>query len=877
MRLESTFGHRVRSWLHLQMFLRSATRWCLAAALVAAAPATAASAEPNAADERTSLGSHIPGSVGGVRPVHVITRQEIERSGAATVAELVSSLNGYNYFGVYRSLVGGAQYLVNGRPIVALNSVPVHAVERIEILSDSAGALYPGGPGGAINIVLRHGFEGATAWAGAERPARPGSEIENAGALWGGKIGRGRLTVGVDGFRRGEIRGKDRAHTRASWTNGGSFAGTSGVSVGGNTVFFTDGKGTDDKEDDTTVARPLGACSGGGYTGVLLNPFSQPGSGCGFAWADIAWIDDHERLGLYSLFADFDHPIGNGATFYAGARFAQGREEFRYAPSVGTLDFDYSDNPSSDLLSFRTRLLSSDLDLPAGLNVNDVTAVSLRHRFTGHGNRDWRTDILEYDVAAGVRGRLGAGIGYDMHVRSHRYSNVERGAYFVSESLITEAIVDGSYYLEDPLNPPADRAEAHRQAISDSTLRQKQVTVTSIRGAQLTLNGPAVALPGGPMRWAAGLEVDHLEERDIQTFRGRSGTHDVSDVVGQGGASYSGERLRWSVFGELRLPLHRDWTVALAARHDRYDDVGPTWSYQAATVWRVHKALSLRGSWETGRTPAGLSSLNSPAIEYFPRVCDSKTWTGPRMDCPTNQIDAVTGGNPELEPSRTQAYTIGAKATLGRFFVSADWFRIEESETPGRLSTQKIVDIDAGGGALPPGAAVIRDGTLITSIVNPIVNSGKSETSGVNVRAGARWKFDELDTGVDLRWVHVLEAESSVGGIEQPGDFPRNRIHATLSAGPGLRGNGWVVDWNIRAVTEASNTDNTGRFETWIGHDIGLNWRNIFGVKDLTIRGGVLNLGDAGPQTDTSNPGSTIGRYDAVRGRTFYLSLKAKW
>ncbi len=881
--LESIFGRRGRHSPFRQMRCCSPARWCLAAALAVAAPAAAASAEPTAADERTSVGSRIPGSA-AVRPVHVITRQEIERSGAITVTQLVSSLNGYNYFGTYRPLLGGTVFLVNGRPLVGLNTLPVPAIERIEILSDSGGALYPGSPGGAINIVLRHGFEGATAWAGTERPARPGSEIENTGGMWGGKVGRGRLTVGVEGFRRAEIRSKDRAHTRASW--GRSFADTAGVSVGGNTVFITDGKGTaTDGTDDTTIARPLGACSGGGYTGALLNPEGQPGSGCGFAWANIAWIDDHDRYGQYSLFANFDYPLGNGATFYAGARVAQGREESRYAPSVGRLDVDFSDDPndpndgpSTEELAFRTRLLSSpDLDLPGDLVEANVTGVSLRHRFTAHGNRDWRTDVLEYDVASGLHGRLGAGIGYDMHVRSHRYSELTRGTYFVSRSLIEQAIIDGRYYFEDPLNPPDERADAHRAAIRESTLRQKSSVLYTIRGAQFSLNGPGAALPGGAMRWAAGLEVNHEEERSNQFYRGRSGIHDVSDVVGQGGTSYSGERLRWSAFGELRLPLHRDWTVALAARHDRYDDVGPTWSYQAATVWRMHRILSLRGSWEAGRVPADISTLNSPAFEYFPRVCDTKTWTGPRADCPNSQINGEVVPSPELEPSRRQAYTIGAKATLGRLSVSADWFRIEESETPANMSTQKIVDIDAEGGSLPPGAAVIRDGTRITNIVNPIINSGESETSGVNIQAGARWKLDELDTGFDLRWVHILNSESRVDGVEQPGDFARNRVHATLSAGPGLRGNGWVVDWHIRAVTESANISNTGLFETWIGHDIGLNWRNVMGIEDLTLRGGVFNLGDAGPQTDTSNRGSTIGRYDSVRGRTFYLSLKAKW
>ena len=306
------------------------------------------------------------------------------------------------------------------------------------------------------------------------------------------------------------------------------------------------------------------------------------------------------------------------------------------------------------------------------------------------------------------------------------------------------------------------------------------------------------------------MEVDHREERSIRTYRSGSGTHDVSDVLGSGGTSYTGERLRWSAFGELRLPLHRDWTVALAARHDRYDDVGPAWSYQVASVYRLHKVLSLRGSWETGRTPAALGDLHASESLFYPRICDSKTFTGPRADCPRTQVEAVTRGNPELEPDRRQTYTFGAKAILGKLSVSVDWFRIEASDTPGQLSTQKIVDIEAAGGSLPAGAAVIREGNLITRIVNPLVNSGESEVSGLDIRAGARWKIRRAR----FRLRSALAAPARIRGLGR-----RNRAarrfpaqphprHAERGSGPAQRAAGSSAGTsarspNIRTATAA--------------------------------------------------------------------------
>ena len=131
----------------------------------------------------------------------------------------------------------------------------------------------------------------------------------------GGKVGRGHLVIGADVFRRGEIRSADRAYSRASWTEGGAFTDTAGVSIGGNTLFIPTADGT--------VARHLGDCSGQGYTGILDRPGGYSGTGCGFAYADFAW--ERARLDRQSLFASLDYPLDKNATLYFDGRFAQGK------------------------------------------------------------------------------------------------------------------------------------------------------------------------------------------------------------------------------------------------------------------------------------------------------------------------------------------------------------------------------------------------------------------------------------------------------------------------------------------------------------------------------------------------------------------------
>ena len=189
-------------------------------------------------------------------PLAVIDRTDIELSGARDVSDLLLGRLDYNSFGLHRPFVlgsGRVAVLVNGRRIsdsaFDLDTLPMSAVERIEILSDGAAALHGGyAIGGVVNIVLRRDHEGVGVHASAERPAEAGGDAEHLGVLWGGALGAGHITLGADIFRRQEIRNADRDYSRASWSPGGSFADASGVSVGGNTVFISTG--------GSSVARP---------------------------------------------------------------------------------------------------------------------------------------------------------------------------------------------------------------------------------------------------------------------------------------------------------------------------------------------------------------------------------------------------------------------------------------------------------------------------------------------------------------------------------------------------------------------------------------------------------------------------------------------
>lgn len=556
----------------------------LAAALVIMAAFVAVPGGATAAERAVSVASRIPGSLAdAARPVTIIDREDIALSGMTDLYDLLVGRAAYNDFGLHRPLVLGsshAVFLIDGRRIpnpdttYVLEFLPLSAVERVEILSSGATAIHGSeAVAGAINIVLRRDYKGFEVQASGEQPSARGADLGQGGFLWGGALGRGNLMIGFDAYRRQEIRSADREYSRAKWTPGGEFADTSGVSIGGNTLFIPTETGL--------VARPIGECSGGGYVGPLMNPAGIPGSGCGYAYADIAW--ETADFGRWSTFVNFDHPFGEKSDIYLHTRIARADMSFRYAPSVG--DFVIPASPE-----LQERLLDAYPEIGEA-----PPAVLLYHRFVGHGNRDWRSKLDEFDVTLGVKGKLPGGVGYDVHLRAYRFEEVENGETFVSESEIGWLSALGNYDFENPLSS----APTHLEALRASALRLDHHHGITHKVLRASLDGKAFPLAGGDVRWAAGAEIDDERQHDDSGYTHAfvfGDTHDAADVLGSGGITFKGERRRMSGFAEVRLPPLPDWSVTLAGRHDNFDDVDGVSSLQVSSAYRLNRMFTLRGS-----------------------------------------------------------------------------------------------------------------------------------------------------------------------------------------------------------------------------------------------------------------------------------------
>ena len=138
-------------------------------------------------------------------PISIITRADIDRTGATTAQDLVGLIP--SVFGglVVASNVGSTgnassagmrgldpKYtlvLLNGRRVanyafgnspVDLNSIPLSAVERVEVLRDGASAIYGADAvAGVINFILRKDYQGLEVSGYANKVTQGGGETRS--------------------------------------------------------------------------------------------------------------------------------------------------------------------------------------------------------------------------------------------------------------------------------------------------------------------------------------------------------------------------------------------------------------------------------------------------------------------------------------------------------------------------------------------------------------------------------------------------------------------------------------------------------------------------------------------------------------------------
>jgi iron complex outermembrane recepter protein len=762
----------------------------------------------------------------GAQPVTVYTRADLEASGSTTVAEFIRSAP-FSSAGQFRPQGGSSAQafsgvslrglgsnrtlvLVDGRRVAKapnvgdsadMNSIPMAAVERIEILTDGASAIYGSDAiGGVVNVILRKDFDGLILSYGETKPSVKGGDRQEASAILGMTGEKGRIIVGASKTSRDIIFVRDYP-----W---GAARGASSFSNN----FF---RGTSDGEGGFFRGPFLGIA---GTCNFPDKGFYVTGGRCRYDFNLVA--ADEAALSTKSVFGRGEYKIAADWTGYLNVSNTQVNSFGRYAP----VPDDIIVQPSSPLNTF-----------------GSTTPIILAHRFAAAGNRDTGTDGALNDITLGVQGSF-QGVDVDMGARRTTSKIVETGRGFVVRSLATEAINNGTYNVTNPfLNTPALLASITTTTGRDSLWAQNDLY------ANATFD--MFKMAGGTSRIYVGVESSKQIYKDIYDSLSEGG-----QVLGSSGNSAAGQRRVDSLTSEMFFPITKALEGSLAARYERYTDYGGDFSPKVSLKFKALDNLALRATAGKGFRAPSLPDLNQKPSFSADSVIDLRncladgSFTAAECATETFQINGLRISNPNLKSEKSTQFSLGLiwDATQNVSFETTYW-NTKIKNVISFISAQTIANRDANIAAgqpsrpIPAGLGITRDPTTgaIQQIVSGFANEGELQATGIDLRLDVKHAYETLGKFKHrFQWSELLNWKNDGTELKKTWGLPKSRarMENTWTYGP--------VEATYALNLIGKNGGDVREFSepqapAYVTHDIQLQWTTP--IKGAKLTFGAVN------------------------------------
>ncbi|WP_223789473.1 TonB-dependent receptor plug domain-containing protein [Marinicella meishanensis] len=813
----------------------------------------------------TVTGSRIKRSdVEGALPITVITREQIELSGESNAADYIRNLT-FNSSGSFRPQSGSSAQgeatvslrgLGSARTLVLidnrrlpkspstgssqnLSTLPMGAIERIEVLSDGASAVYGSDAiGGVINIITRSDYQGAELMLGTADVSIPanGGEREEGSIVFGASADRSSLLAGVSWNDREIVFARD-----FPWN-------VPGASVYGNSfTTITDGF---DNFNWTSFANGAGCDFPG--TGFFTTPNANSLNGTRCAY-DFTLVSANEAsTENKSFYAKATHEINTNWVLWANTTFSQAESFGRYAPVPDSSFFStpLSANSPNNPTNPNSPLYDPSLGL-------DPQAVNWWHRFDALGNRDGTVTSQQLDFLIGTTGQIGrAEVEFGLRHTDNRDDTV--GKNYLLRSAAVNLIESGAYNLANPYNAPDSVLNAMRITI----FRESKYDQDELFGS---VAFDLFDLDGGPASMYLGAE--YREEKYSDQYDPQS---EAGQVGGSSGNSAAGNRDVTSLFFEALFPVLDNLEFNLAGRYDDYSDFGDNFSPKLSVRWQPLDNLTVRGSYGQGFRAPTLPVLTAKPSFSATSVRDPQSCVnqGQVPTC-TLQINDIIQANPNLQPEDSDQFSLGvAYEPVDWFNFTLDYWNIEISNRIRSFTAQFIINAEINGDPIPAGLSCQRSPNgSITQCFSGFGNQGLVETSGLDVNARFNYAFWGGNMTTNIQLSHLLD-QSVDGGrelVKSPG-VPENRVVVSNQYAIG----DWSFAYNINYIGDQDADANNTSAPSWTTHDLQLNYHANWDGR-FTL--GVRNAGEKFPPIGRGNIGSRnydFNLYDGF-GRVTYF------
>ncbi len=887
----------------------------------------------------------------GALPIQTITAAEIARAGITTAEQLVSMLSA-NSSGVDnmvsnqggdflnsliftgRSANNGSSavalrglgpqntlVLLNGRRVsshglngssVDLNSIPLAALDRVEILKDGASAIYgTDAIGGVMNFILKRDYRGFEISGLADATQAGGGNVFRGNALFGaGSLDSQGFNVmaSLSVEKQERLRGSQRdfhngyqpARGLAPDTTGTPFA-TINAAAGTALPRAFVLPGSTQSYNRVNLLSLEGKCDS------IPNTYPYRG--------DITGSNNNNKACAYDYGKDWSlqQPVER-VNLVARGMFKLGSEH------TGTVELTGSRvNSSNEYTHNQITAVARGANYPAfikdanGVDVRspyylDLTgqvpgfdntkAIRLRWRCLDCGTRQQETETETFRALLGLEGML-AGWDYRLGLSSSgskASTNYLNG--YLKEATFKAAMDTG---LINPFLRPGQTQTAQALALIEGAQFRGKLYGGEANLTQLdaVVSREIATLPAGPLHAAIGIDVRR------ETYQFNDGTIGREAIIGAGSPASLNQASREikAVFAELQVPIVKNLDAQLAVRHDRYSDFGDTTNPKVALRWQPMKQLVLRGSYNTGfhapdfgplhegeNTGQFNSDVNDPVnCPLFPgdiRYCGIRPAT-------------KSGGNPTLKPERSTQQSLGIVfAPFDGFSGSLDLFAIEVKDRISSRTPQEVLALYQTLGQyivrLPNGQIdYVRGGWI---------NVAGDRVRGIdlNLNVDTKTSFGRITANLDGTYLDKYQVRKDAGSpwVDRVGEFGDSSYLWDLK----LR---WKhtasVTWSdgnwsstlTQIYKSGYKSEVDGYGSDVILQDLGypsrINSYTLYnasvtytGIKNLTLTGGIKNLFDKDPPFSNHNVDNVAGagwdaRVGVPRGRAFTLRAGYKF
>lgn len=866
-------------------------------------------------------------------PLRVLTRQDIERSGATSVTDLLQRLPAMQGFLALSDSIGadgngvttasmhqlGGRYtlvLLDGQRLapvdsgglVDLNTLPLAALERVELLGDGAAAVYGADAiGGVVNLVRRRGEQALTLEARRAAPRHAG------GGGWSVSLTQGLGDLARDGQALTWALGHDAQQVQRAASRPVSRSGLIGVrDADGRSLLFFNGSLW--ASPPNVAVDHVGA--DGQPASAWFNPVLRRDGHCPAGQVEVAGLCYHDyaatvdvaprvRRDAASLAAAL-RPGGSGATLRADVLLSRTSTRVALAPYPA----DVAVEPASALsqANIRPWLTPEQLD---GLG-----AARLSYRLEDLGPR-----VVEY------RNRL-RHLGLRLDDRWHGWdvqgtatvSTLTRDQQLLHGWALAqpfdEAVASGAV---DPFAPVGTQGEALSALTWRGTLDRTRGTLAALGWRAETV---PFALPGGPAQFGVGAGWQRVGWR-------REVSPVARDALLLSTEPQRPADLRRDSVGahaELVLPLAPALALTGALRTDRVDAVQdrqagrsvgqpahevtarlaarwqprPTllWRASGGTGFRAADMLQIAGVEEDYGVTAGsyacpFSADNGLSGHPYAALC----WPG------SAQVGVTRGGNPDLRPERSTHGSLGGQfAPADGVTIGADFWSVQVRDAVQEVSERLILGDPVRYADLYAAREQAGTGARVLAIRLRPVNLGRLQRQGVDWqlawRHGTPWGQGRWTERLEGTWLLRSRHTDPVSGewVSGLGRFgPDDQVafrhvvalSSTLAQGPWshvLR-LAWRSGYADQVHDEADCAVTTPDGATCVGlrrrvaSHWTLDWLSSWQPQPgAEVSVGITNVFDRSPPLSLRNTGAHMlgfdPRYASAQGRTLHVGLR---